>query len=824
MKFLTGLTLNLDKIPKYTAFTGDFVLDIGENRRILENCCITTNSVFNKEIRDRIETILDNIYKNNNNLIVKHHQKFNIGRFYPNESISLITLSRHAKHTLFSFMNWIDIDMIKGHPTILYNLFKDIYEPTSFKKYIENPDGIFNKLLDFYAVDDTLNKDHIKKIFNIAIYGGSFKTWLKEMDEKNIELKTDEIHIFIQEFINECKEISNIIFKNNTKLADKIRKYYTDEKDEWKIKNKVISYFCQAIENEILHIAYKFLIKQNIITPRKNVELEYDGLCFKMPENINMEQLENIVIELNDKILKDTTLNVKFKIKPYDDRYIHSDIIEKTTTELIENNSLTKEEEDDDKTITDNYELEDDILQLKEEIYECNLYRKTRAEFEKSYFKLEFPLCYICEETHETSQEIKQYKPNQLGELVRDKGLPTFYVVHKNKTITPYSFIDLWKDDINKRKYKGIVFEPNPAFQDKNYYNLFKGFRNDDPNIESINEEDSYFFKLLKHITKTEPKLYNYFIAIIAHIIQHPYKKTNTAFVMNSFNKGIGKDSIIAGIKNIIGIEYFGKISDIEDIAKKFNADLINKLIIYGEEITANAKKLVDKLKQVITQTEIKMEKKGYDAIIVKDYANFFFTTNNRNSFKIEVGDRRFTMLECNESFLEEDFFNKFYEEINDPIKIKQLFRFFKLYKQDTYNIGKGRALDTRYKQELEYESKQGYIQFLYKCVNSYSNMSCISSTKFYEMSKEFCNKNYISSHFTINEFGTAINKILIKFRVRKSTGYVFNFTNSLDVLQTLYNYDPTYYRYINNLEADFIPCFTPEPELINHDIEEIEY
>ena len=153
-----------------------------------------------------------------------------------------------------------------------------------------------------------------------------------------------------------------------------------------------MSYFCQAIENEILHIAYKFLIKQNIITPRKNVELEYDGLCFKMPENKTINELENIIIELNDKILRETTLNVKFKIKPYDNRHIHSDIIEKTDIEINENiNCFSNEEDDDDKTIPDIYTNKDNEIKFYRDIEDvlCSEeYYSDRAEFQKQFFKL----------------------------------------------------------------------------------------------------------------------------------------------------------------------------------------------------------------------------------------------------------------------------------------------------------------------------------------------------------------------------------------------------------------------------------------------------
>ena len=53
---------------------------------------------------------------------------------------------------------------------------------------------------------------------------------------------------------------------------------------------------------------------------------------------------------------------------------------------------------------------------------------------------------------------------------------------------------------------------------------------------------------------------------------------------------------------------------------------MTNKLFIYGDEINANAKKVSDKLKQVITRPTQNLEKKGIDSIEIDDYSNYIFT------------------------------------------------------------------------------------------------------------------------------------------------------------------------------------------------------
>ena len=48
---------------------------------------------------------------------------------------------------------------------------------------------------------------------------------------------------------------------------------------------------------------------------------------------------------------------------------------------------------------------------------------------------------------------------------------------------------------------------------------------------------------------------------------------------------------------------------------------------MYGDKINANAKKVSDKLKQVITRPKQNLEKNGIDSIEIDDYSNYIFTT-----------------------------------------------------------------------------------------------------------------------------------------------------------------------------------------------------
>ena len=76
----------------------------------------------------------------------------------------------------------------------------------------------------------------------------------------------------------------------------------------------------------------------------------------------------------------------------------------------------------------------------------------------------------------------------------------------------------------------------------------------------------------------------------------------------------VGKNAIIDCLTRIF-VNFSSKIECIQYIIKKFNANLSNKVLIYGDEICAKAADLRDKLKNVITRTEMELEKKNFDSI-----------------------------------------------------------------------------------------------------------------------------------------------------------------------------------------------------------------
>jgi len=442
-----------------------------------------------------------------------------------------------------------------------------------------------------------------------------------------------------------------------------------------------------------------------------------------------------------------------------------------------------------------------------DEVYNNELYIKQKKEFEKEHgaFKLENPMSYCRFDKY--NNEIVQYKKSDIITYCED----IFDKIRINEKVEK-SFINVWFEDKQKEKYKKMVFDPLIKKDDKNY-NLFKGFQYDNNIcIDGLTDDSFYFFKLLKFMCPNGENSveYKFTKSWFSHILKTPEKKTNCAIVLYTKLEGVGKNFLIETFIKLID-SYYGLIKQIEDIKKDFNMDLCNKFLIYGDEITANAKLLVDRIKDSITASKIKMEKKGFDAITLKDYSNWIFTTNNENCFKISTEDRRFFMFHCNEKKETDEFYCNMKKEMDDPEMMNKLFLYLKNYDdKNEFKIGSGIIPKTEYKTELIMADKPAYIQMFYKktdlFVKSDFKTGEFKSADLFKESQIYAKNNYLSSNYSITTFGLYMSKIFGSYKVKSCGVMVYKMPCHEDYLKLLYEADKDYYKYINGFAKDEKP------------------
>jgi len=584
-------------------------------------------------------------------------------------------------------------------------------------------------------------------------------------------------HVLLNDY---CSNRESYIEKDNGIKLKIIKMIYSNRKSK---QNKQF----ENLENELKSIQKQLIqieeMKQIYIDHIESTEPNYEGkalncICFYY-ENQILQEMKKFISFNNLEIFGLMFDGFLIKGNHYDNQTLLKDCESFVNTRFAGlDMKLTFKEHDTSIQMPKDFEP----------VNIDNLYEKQKEELEKHVSKIEMPPLYL----HKKNEKITMLKYSELKEYCKSK----FKKVRDDEgKLRP--FVDIWSQDENIQSYESIIFDPKILDQ-KNDFNLYDGF--DCKNVEDY-DDDNIFFKLVRHVINDD-KLYEYFLDWLAHIIQKPYQKTNNAIVFYSEVKGVGKDSIVCALKKLFS-KYYAQLESIEDIEKNFNAHLCNKLLVYGEEITSKAKNFNDKLKSIITRTTCNMEKKGFDSIQLNDYSNFIFSTNNENCFKVESGDRRLCLINCIEQRLIDSDIDceEYYKYIEQPENIDNIYSVLK-NRTIKYKIGVDPPPMTAYKQELLFENKPAYIQFLFKCDAFEFVGNEMTINELHEKCTKYAKDNYLSTSFTFQKFCKSIKAIIEPFYKRKSSKRFYDFNDINKFNKSLYDFDKEYYLYVNNLDC----------------------
>lgn len=771
MKFLKNWTIELNKIPVYSAFKGPFSIQL--DYPILEDIKNSSNPEFTEDRKTNLKKIIDGttitfegksqfikgIDKRSGILDMTHSQRYGLGRFYPNNIISPICMSRHIKHTLFKYLDWIDIDMVKGHPSILVSIAKNnkLTLP-AFEKYLSNPEEIFNMLVEYYSPEDCkLTHDNVKDIFNILIYGGGHNTWLSQMEEDNIEIKTTTPHQFVNLFKTDCRKLIDLINISNPELVERVK---GDLSNEYEIKTRVMSYFCGIIENEILHISYKFLAKENVIKERQ-CALEYDGLCFKRPdESLN---LDDVITNLNLKIKNETKLNVIMKIKSYNPKYIHQTI--------IDGRHLLANAEQINILNVEGTEVFSDIP-----LKDVKSYDEFKYVFEKSHCKIINRSIFLLIIKNEKG-EFKEFKFLSESKLVTSYKHLTYQIIVKGILMTR-SCINTWLTDMDLLSYDDIGCYPPPLHCPSNIFNSWTPFRVENLKVDilpdNIDLKIKHIEEYILNLCSFDKTTYDYLIRWVAQMLLYPAIKTIVPTIISK--QGSGKGNFIELLRKLMGpSKVLETPSPDRDVWGNFNSVMINAFLVNCDELSKKQQENADGLiKSLITNTVITINQKGVDAFQIASYHRFLMTTNKEFCVTTSEDDRRNFIIRGNDTRCKKNDENKEYHTnfvnyINDDIVIRVFYE--KLCKLENLCSFNTEAIPkTEYHLEFIKSSRSIYEQFLeyFTEQNIKEEAVFISSSDYYKRFVYWTDKNGIN--YDTNSIKLMRNTLLFKKELPKDT------------------------------------------------------
>lgn len=227
--------------------------------------------------------------------IFKYNNDKQIGRMYPDDSISILYIKKEIRDTI-CYNLYYNIDIIDAHINILYNLCKkhnliSIY----IEKFIIEKKKIYDELIKKFNLSKKEIKILIIKILYRGIIPKKYKTYI------------------IKNLIYEIRKNTEIIFKLENKYVIKNNNIKQNRLYKNKSISSGLSYILCTYENRILLEIVKYFKLKNILTD-KGV-LMHDGLLIYKNKNYNMI---NYIKDCEFFIKKNINFDIKLSIKNMD--------------------------------------------------------------------------------------------------------------------------------------------------------------------------------------------------------------------------------------------------------------------------------------------------------------------------------------------------------------------------------------------------------------------------------------------------------------------------------------------------------------------------
>ena len=197
----------------------------------------------------------------------------------------------------------------------------------------------------------------------------------------------------------------------------------------------------------------------------------------------------------------------------------------------------------------------------------------------------------------------------------------------------------LWLQSTERNRYYNVVFYPGKVPDDT--LNLWQGWTH-----EPI-QGSYHLFKehLNKNVCNGRKDHTEWLWQWMAQLIQHPEEKIGTCIVLRG-GKGRGK-TIFANMLGQLCQDNYIALADSSKITGRFNAMYENALLCCFEEaMWAGDKKGEGTLKNLITNTQLTIERKGMESYQAQNYTRFIVATNATLAVPASSDERRFFVLD----------------------------------------------------------------------------------------------------------------------------------------------------------------------------------
>jgi len=303
--------------------------------------------------------------------------------------------------------------------------------------------------------------------------------------------------------------------------------------------------------------------------------------------------------------------------------------------------------------------------------------------------------------------------------------------------------------------FNQIVFKPNNVGVKRNDLNIWSGFKAqeiEDVDMDIIN----VFTNHIKEVwADNNEEHYKYIMGWLAQVIKTPEKKTEVAILLQG-GQGSGKTlPCDVLLEHVFGKDLGMTASGLGSLTQRFNGCTMGKIfsnvnelsVVDGDAFNAS----FDKMKSLITDRRLQVEKKGLEHIQIDNFNNFIMTTNHVHTVKLERDDRRYAVFSVSDKYKQDsNYFSHFMDTLDNQNAGDNIYTYFLRY-EDMINVRKIPMTEIR--RDLLDSCKSNVERFvsqmneeidealLYDWVGK-EGEKAVSCANFYEQYKFWCSAN----------------------------------------------------------------------------------
>jgi hypothetical protein len=199
-----------------------------------------------------------------------------------------------------------------------------------------------------------------------------------------------------------------------------------------------------------------------------------------------------------------------------------------------------------------------------------------------------------------------------------------------------------WIAHPKRRQYEGVIYAPgNPNVEIDGYFNLWRGW-----GVTPAKGDWSLLrLHILEVLAAGSEQYAAYITRWVANALQHPDRPSGVALVLRG-RKGTGKGLFCTLLTDLFGAHGIA-VSNSKHVTGHFNGHLKDKSLLFADEaLAAEDKQGESVLKCLITEREIIVEQKGFDAVPWKNCLNIIMASNAEWVVPASSDERRFAVFD----------------------------------------------------------------------------------------------------------------------------------------------------------------------------------